>query len=314
LDPKVQQEVINSIKGLERTIIGRPGYAIEYDFSDPRDLTPSLESQKVRGLFFAGQINGTSGYEEAASQGIWAGVGAALRASGKEPIFLGRDKALMAVMFDDLTVYGVSEPYRMFSSRAEYRLSLREDNADLRLSPIAKKLGLLDKERIDLLEAKIKDMEKAEDILKKSRISPEAAINLAKENNAPEKDFALKSPVSAYELIKRPKVSACLLAMLIPELKDISSRALTTLETEIKFSGYLSRQQEEIDRLKKQESIRIPKSINYKEIPGLTREAIESLSSGKPSTLGQAGRMRGITPASLSALAVHIRKKQALGL
>jgi tRNA uridine 5-carboxymethylaminomethyl modification enzyme len=311
LAPRVQAEVINSIKGLERTVIGRPGYAIEYDFSDPRDLSPTLESLKVKGLFLAGQINGTSGYEEAASQGIWAGVGAALRAGGEEPIVLRRDEALMGVMFDDLTVLGVSEPYRMFSSRAEYRLSLREDNADLRLSPLAIKLGLLDKKREELLSMKISSMERAERILSSRKVNPEEAMNLSAQYGIPEKDGYLSETSSALNFLKRPKVTLRALGSIIPELGEIAPDALLSLETEIKFKGYLSRQREEIERLRKQESISIPVGFNYRDVPGLTREAIESLSSGAPATLGQAGRMRGVTPASASALAVYLKKVRA---
>jgi tRNA uridine 5-carboxymethylaminomethyl modification enzyme len=312
LAPHVQAAAINSVKGLERTVIGRPGYAIEYDFSDPRDLNPTLESRKVKGLFFAGKINGTSGYEEAASLGIWAGVGAALRAGGEEPIVLRRDEALMGVMFDDLTVLGVTEPYRMFSSRAEYRLSLREDNADLRLSPLAEKLGLLDQKRKELLSAKISSMERGERLLRERKISPEEAQNLSQKVNIPLKDAHLHESVSAINFLKRPKVTLAALSLLIPELNEIAPDALISLETEIKFAGYLSRQKDEIEKLRRQESVVIPKTLDFKSVPGLTREAIESLSEGAPATLGQAGRMRGVTPASVSALAVYIKKLKVI--
>ncbi|MDR2353856.1 MAG: tRNA uridine-5-carboxymethylaminomethyl(34) synthesis enzyme MnmG [Deltaproteobacteria bacterium] len=310
LAPWVQELVINSIEGLERASIARAGYAIEYDFSDPTYLTPALESRLITGLFFAGQINGTSGYEEAASQGIWAGVSAALRASGGEPFYLGRDESLIGVMLDDLTVQGVSEPYRMLSSRAEWRLRLREDNADLRLSHKAWKLGLLDQKRKELLDAKLAAIEKGKTILKESRVTPKMALTLARDLSLPEKDFQCHGTLSAAEYLKRPQVKLSYLAQLFPELALISPLALSTLETEIKFAGYLSHQEEEILRLKKQESVAIPLDINLEEIPGLTREAIDALKRSKPATLGQAGRLRGITPAALSALAVFIRKFQ----
>ncbi|MDR2350241.1 MAG: tRNA uridine-5-carboxymethylaminomethyl(34) synthesis enzyme MnmG [Deltaproteobacteria bacterium] len=311
LDPEVQRELINRIKGLEKTVIVIPGYAIEYDYADPRGLSPALESLKVRGLFFAGQINGTSGYEEAAAQGIWAGVGAALRASGSEPIFLGRNEALMGVMFDDLTSLGVSEPYRMFTGRAEYRLSLREDNADLRLSPLAMRLGLLDKERTEIFEAKKADMEKARRILSLTKITPAAARALGEAGGIPEKNWFLREAMAADEFLKRPKITANLLAGTVPELGEIRPTALLTLETEIKFRGYLDRQEEEIRKLKKQESERLDVIPDFRVIPGLTGEAAEALTLARPSTLGQAGRIRGVTSASVSALAVYLKKKRA---
>jgi tRNA uridine 5-carboxymethylaminomethyl modification enzyme len=307
LPPAAQQRAINTIKGLERAVIARPGYAIEYDVSDPRDLEPSLESKLVKGLFLAGQINGTSGYEEAGAQGIWAGVSAALRASGREPFFLGRDQALIGVMLDDLTVFGVSEPYRMFSSRAEWRLCLREDNADLRLSPLAEKIGLLDKTRSELLKAKELAIAKGKELLAGVKITPEKAWAMRRDDS-PEKDFILQEPVYASDFLRRPGVGIKHLEASIPQLAEISTDASRTLETEVKFEGYLEHQRREIERLRRQESSRIPDGVDFKSVPGLTREAVDALSRAKPDTIGQAGRLRGVTPASLSALAVYVKK------
>jgi tRNA uridine 5-carboxymethylaminomethyl modification enzyme len=313
LAPSVQQRAVNTIRGLENAVIGRPGYAIEYDISDPRDLTPALESKLVKGLFFAGQVNGTSGYEEAGAQGVWAGASAALRASGREPFFLRRDQALIGVMLDDLTVRGVSEPYRMFSSRAEWRLSLREDNADLRLSPLAESAGLLDARRSALLRAKKAAMERARALLEGGKITPAQAEALGNEFGV-ERDAFLHEPVSAAELLRRPRIKIKHLGAAVPELSEIAPDALRTLETEIKFAGYLEQQRREIERMRRQENTKIPPAVDFRRVPGLTREAIESLAGAKPDTIGQAGRLRGVTPASLSALSVFVRKHQLTSL
>ncbi|MDR1312365.1 MAG: tRNA uridine-5-carboxymethylaminomethyl(34) synthesis enzyme MnmG [Deltaproteobacteria bacterium] len=314
LPPDVQLRALRTIKGLENSEIARPGYAIEYDFSDPRGLAPSLESLSVKGMFMAGQINGTSGYEEAGAQGLWAGAMAAWRAGGSEPFYLGRGEALMGVMFDDLTVLGVSEPYRMFSSRAEWRLSLREDNADVRMHGAAVKLGLLDSERERLLESKLADMAKGRGLLDSSRVTLEMARRVEGEFGVPERDAALGEPVRAADYLKRPKVKLSHLAALFPDLGELGAGARLTLETEVKFEGYLARQQDEIDRLRRQEGAALPPKLDFSSIPGLTREAAEALADRRPSTLGQAGRLRGVTPAALSALAVYLKKLQAASL
>jgi tRNA uridine 5-carboxymethylaminomethyl modification enzyme len=310
LAPEVQQKLINTIEGLENTIVARPGYAIEYDISDPTDLEPTLESRLVKGLFMAGQINGTSGYEEAASQGLWAGVGAALRASGREPFRLGRDQALLGVMLDDLTVSGVSEPYRMFTSRAEWRLSLREDNSDLRLSPLADSIGLLDPQRRKLLREKIESIERFQKILAEKRISPQAAQSLKANHDLQEKDLALSGSITFEEFLRRPGLKINHLFGLVEGLADIPSTAALTLETEIKFSGYLKRQETEMRKQSQRENQELPTNLNYHQVQGLTNEAIEALSKKKPTSLGQAARLRGITPASISALMIHLKKRK----
>jgi tRNA uridine 5-carboxymethylaminomethyl modification enzyme len=318
LSPEVQQALINTIPGLEKTIVKRSGYAIEYDAGDPSCLHPTLESKLVKGLFLAGQVNGTSGYEEAASQGLWAGLSAARRASGLEPIRLGRDQALLGVMLDDLSASGVSEPYRMFTSRAEWRLSLREDNADLRLSPLADELGLLDAERRKMLRRKQEEMERFGSLLRLKRITPamiaeKGLLPPQPRETRPEgppasENFDLSAPALAADLLKRPGVSIESLFPLVEGLGEISPSAALSLETEIKYEGYLSRQTGEMQRAAARESLGLPDNLDWRKVPGITGEAAEILSSKKPLTLGQAGRLRGITPAAVSAILVHLRK------
>ncbi|MDR2367329.1 MAG: tRNA uridine-5-carboxymethylaminomethyl(34) synthesis enzyme MnmG [Deltaproteobacteria bacterium] len=310
LAPDVQQRLINTIPGLENAVVARPGYAIEYDISDPTDLEPTLESRLVKGLFLAGQINGTSGYEEAASQGLWAGLGAALRASGSEPVALGRDRALLGVMLDDLTVAGVSEPYRMFTSRAEWRLSLREDNADLRLSPLADSLGLLDPARRAILRDKIESVERFRKALAQTRVTSREAQAMRDSLGIPGKDASVNGSITAEEFLRRPGIKISHLNGLINGLAEMSPAAALTLETEIKYSGYLRRQETEMRKQSLRENQELPHDLDYRQIQGLTTEAVEALSSKKPSSLGQAARLRGITPASISALMIHLKKRK----
>jgi tRNA uridine 5-carboxymethylaminomethyl modification enzyme len=308
LPPEAQQRLINTIPGLETALVARPGYAIEYDISDPTDLDPSLESRLVRGLFLAGQVNGTSGYEEAAAQGLWAGLGAALRASGRDPIRLGRDQALLGVMLDDLSVAGVSEPYRMFTSRAEWRLSLREDNADLRLSALADGLGLLDAPRRAILREKVDGMARFGKLLSETRIAPDKARGLREAHGLDERDVSLAAPVTAEEFLRRPGLKIAHLRGLVEGLGDIPPGAALSLETEIKFSGYLRRQEAEMRRHGQRENQELPVDLEYGRVQGLTAEAVETLSAKKPLSVGQAARLRGITPASISALLIHLKK------
>jgi tRNA uridine 5-carboxymethylaminomethyl modification enzyme len=308
LSPEVQQALINTILGLEETNVARPGYAIEYDICDPTYLEPTLESRLIKGLFMAGQINGTSGYEEAAAQGLWAGVGAALRASGREPMALGRERALTGVMLDDLTVYGVTEPYRMFTSRSEWRLSLREDNADLRLSPLADSLGLLDSLRRSKFLAKKADLELFGQKLMTTKITPSMAYALKDQHNLPDRAVYLSGTVSAAEFLRRPDIGLKHLYGLVDGLAQMESSAALTLETEIKYQGYLTRQASEMRQVSQREHQSIPMDLDFRHVPGLSGEATEILMAKKPSTLGQAGRLRGVTPAAVAAVMIHLTK------
>jgi tRNA uridine 5-carboxymethylaminomethyl modification enzyme len=311
LAPATQQAFINCLAGLEKTVIARPGYAIEYDYSDPTLLAPTLESLLVKGLFLAGQINGTSGYEEAGSQGLWAGVGAALRSSGSEPFYLRRDQALLGVMLDDLTVLGVEEPYRVFTSRAEWRLLLREDNADSRLGEIAENLGLLDPVRRSVLTKKRAGIRAGHLILGQTWFPPERIQDIARQYPIEDKDRLTEGPMLAADFLKRPSVKLEYFFSSVPELATIDPAAYLTLETEIKFAGYLARQEKAIKKLATQENQGLPRELDFRGVPGLSREAVEILSRTRPLTLGQASRLRGVTPASLSALAIFVHKLTA---
>ena len=301
LSPEVQRAMIRSIPGLERAELAWPGYAIEYDYVDPRELAPTFESLRLKHLFLAGQVNGTSGYEEAAAQGLLAGANAALAASGGGELCLPRSLALAGVMADDLTGRGVTEPYRMFTSRAEWRLLLREDNSDLRLSPLAEKYGLLDRERALKLRQKMADMDRGRALLEQSRISPEQSRELG----PPE--LAVHEKTSAAELLRRPAARLAHFQRFIPELAELSPRAADTLEVEIKFAGYLRRQEEEVLRLKREEETAIAADLDFNSLTGLTAEVREVLTRHRPATLGQAGRLPGLTPAALTVLAIHLK-------
>ncbi len=300
----VQWEMIRSIPGLENAEILRPGYGIEHDYVNPVQIKHSLETKLISGLFFAGQINGTTGYEEAAAQGLIAGINAALYVKEEEPLILDRSQAYIGVLIDDLVTKGTDEPYRMFTSRAEYRLLLREDNADLRLTEIGRKLGLVDDKRWSLYQDKKEKLQKITQFLKETKVSP-SFINayLEKIGSTP-----LKTGIRLYELLRRPEVEIQALVDLIPELKEYSSDILSEVETEIKYSGYIEKQLREVEKFKKLESMKLPEDLNYSEIPGLSNEMREKFSRIRPTSIGQAMRIPGVTPAAISAIQIYLKK------
>jgi tRNA uridine 5-carboxymethylaminomethyl modification enzyme len=303
----VQVELVRSIRGFERAEITRPGYAIEYDFFDPRGLKASLETKAIEGLFFAGQINGTTGYEEAAAQGLVAGLNAARHTRGEAPWTPGRDEAYIGVLIDDLITQGAPEPYRMFTSRAEYRLQLREDNADLRLTPIGRELGLVDEARWARTCEKRERIERESARLAALWAAPNNALGAAIERQ-------LQVPISretpALDLLKRPELDYARLMQveaLGPGIDDVE--AIEQIEVQTRYSGYLERQREEIERARRGEHTCIPEQFDYAAISGLSAEILQKLQATRPQTVGQAGRIPGVTPAAISLLLVHLKRK-----
>ena len=303
----VQIEMVRSIQGLERAEIMRPGYAIEYDYVEPTQLYPSLETKLIKGLYHAGQINGTTGYEEAAAQGLMAGINAVLSLRGKEPTILARDKAYIGVLIDDLVTKGTDgEPYRMFTSRAEYRLLLREDNADLRLTDLGYKVGLATEEAYRLSEDKKGRVAGLIEALENSRINPALEINARLESlgSAP-----LRGQSSLAQLLRRPEISFSDLVLFAPEFAGVSASLGLQAEVEIKYSGYVQRQMEGVKRFRKIEAVRLPADRDYMAIARLSHEVREKLTLIRPCTLGQAARISGITPAAISLLSVYLKKQ-----
>lgn len=306
----VQMQIVRSMQGMENARIVRPGYAIEYDFFDPRDLKPTLESKFIQGLFFAGQINGTTGYEEAAAQGMLAGLNAARLSAEKEGWAPRRDQAYLGVLVDDLCTLGTKEPYRMFTSRAEYRLMLREDNADLRLTEIGRELGLVDDERWARFNEKLERIEQERQRLKSTWVNPLA-------ESAAEVNAHLATPLSreasGEDLLRRPDMTYAQLTSLsafAPALDD--AQAAEQVEIQVKYEGYIARQLEEIERQQRNENTLLPATLDYRQVSGLSNEVIAKLNDHKPVSIGQASRISGITPAAISILLVWLKKQGML--
>jgi len=313
----VQYALVRSMKGFENAHITRPGYAIEYDYFDPRDLKPSLETRFIAGLFFAGQINGTTGYEEAAAQGLLAGINASLQVSGQEPWSPRRDEAYVGVLVDDLITRGTSEPYRMFTSRAEYRLLLREDNADLRLTPKGRELGLVDDERWEFFERKRVAIAEETQRLTTTVVHP---YQMTEELAVQTLGTPLLREAHAYALLRRPEVSYEALTQLPPVGRPdwmsgaaaderLVEQVQQQLEVQAKYTGYIDRQQDEIERQRRHEQTRLPDDIDFAQVRGLSTEVRQRLKEVRPATLGQASRVPGVTPAAISLLLVHLKRR-----
>jgi len=305
----VQLNLVRSISGFEKAHITRPGYAIEYDYFNPQDLKYSLETKAVQGLFFAGQINGTTGYEEAGAQGLLAGTNAALQVQDKDSWCPRRDNAYMGVLVDDLISMGTAEPYRMFTSRAEYRLLLREDNADLRLTEKGRELGLVDDNRWQQFSEKREAIELERQRLKNTWVQPGTA---AAEKLADHIENKLSHEYSLFELLKRPELNHGIIDSLFPkEDRELSPVVAEQVEIDAKYSGYINRQQDEIDRLQRHENTAIPRDFDYKSILGLSNEVKQKLDDAMPETLARAARIPGVTPAAISLLLVSLKKHAA---
>ncbi len=304
LPPDVQLAYFRSMVGFERVEIMRPGYAIEYDFVEPMQLRATLETRAVEGLFHAGQINGTSGYEEAAGQGILAGINAARQCQDKKPVIIGRDQGYLGVMVDDLITQPTTDPYRMFTSRSEYRLLLREDNADQRLTALGRKIGLVNDSRWEKFLGKQEQVAAATQILKTKSITS-ADREVVDRLNLGE----LKSGLSLESLLRRPELSMGQLENIYPELKQFIPQALEQVEIAVKYEGYIKRQLEQVKRYREQEDINMPTDIDYMEIPSLSTEVREKLKQIRPISLGQASRIQGVTPAAIAVIQIYLRKK-----
>jgi len=312
----IQYALVRSMKGLESAHILRPGYAIEYDYFDPRSLKSSFETQQIQGLFFAGQINGTTGYEEAAAQGLFAGINAALQCKGEAPWLPSRDQAYLGVLVDDLVTQGVTEPYRMFTSRAEFRLQLREDNADMRLTEMGRRMGLVDDARWDAFCRKRDAVSRETERLKSTWVNPR---NLPSEESARVLGKAIEHEHNLFDLLRRPGVPYEALvgmnggAYVNPEvsretLGDLLEPVLEQLDIAAKYSGYIDRQKAEVERAANLEHLRLPPDLDYLQVKALSFEARQKLAKHRPETLGQASRISGITPASISLLLIHLKK------
>lgn len=309
LPSDVQERFVRTIPGCEGVQFARFGYAVEYDCIDPQQLEATLQSKVIEGLFFGGQVNGTSGYEEAAAQGLMAGINAGLRVKGEPPLVLSRSEGYIGVMIDDLISLGVNEPYRMFTSRAEFRLSLREDNADLRLRPHGIRVGLVTEEDKRRFELRKRAIESSRAFFSRTYLKPSAETHekLAQWNSPP-----LAAPQSLLQLLRRPELGVDELVQLhpMPEVDHLDADTRETLEVEIKYEGYIALQRQEIERLQRLQNLRIPENMDFLGVSGLSTEIREKLAHCKPQTIADAARISGVTPAALSALAFHLRERK----
>jgi len=309
LPAQVQEKMVRSIKGLENVTMVRPGYAIEHGVIPPTELKPSLETKKIKGLFLAGQINGTTGYEEAACQGMIAGINAALSAVGKPPFELGRHESYIGVLIDDLTTKGTDEPYRMFTSRVEYRLIIREDNADKRLAKYGYQFGLVNREEYDAVQKKYELIEKEIRHLEETRIFPGTKFDtVLKENNSK----PLRKVTSLRDVLKRPEIRYHMISSFDGDLKNLPTSIIDQVEYEIKYEGFINRQRRDVERFRHIENIKIPATMDYSKISGLSKEICEKLKRLMPVSLGQANRISGVTPAAISILMVFLESKRKL--
>jgi tRNA uridine 5-carboxymethylaminomethyl modification enzyme len=304
LPEDVQQKVLQSVKGLENAKMMRTGYAIEYDVIAPHQLRPTLESKRVKGLFTAGQTNGTSGYEEAAGQGLMAGINAALRNQGKDPFVMKRNESYIGVMIDDLVTKGTTEPYRLLTSRAEYRLLLRHDNADFRLTDYGYDFGLISEERYAQFNEKRDQTEAELERLKTVRIKPSQVVEYLEEKDEPQ----LKDGILAYDFMRRPYVSYADVAAVYPADEEIMKSAQEQVEIHIKYEGYINKAQRKVDKVKRMENKKIPENIDYTKINGLATEAVDRLTLIQPETIAQASRVSGVNPADIAILSVYVEQ------